>query len=141
MGLAVHYSFYTYVATVVEVAVVENKLRVIKVFTVADCGTVVNTDTVKAQLEGAAIFGMSLTFYGAISVEEGKVRQSNYHDYEMLRIHQAPEIEIEIVKSNDIPTGIGEPGVPVIAPAIVNAIFDATGKRYRKLPLKDYGLV
>lgn len=141
MGLAVHYSFYSYVATVVEVAVIDNKLRVIKVFTVADCGTVVNTDTVKAQLEGAAIFGMSLAFYGAISVEEGKVRQSNYHDYEMLRIHQAPEIEIEIVKSNDIPTGIGEPGVPVIAPAIVNAIFDATGKRYRKLPLKDYGLV
>ena len=141
LGLAVHYSFYTYVASVVEVSVIQNKLKVLKIYTVADCGTVVNTDTVKAQLEGAAIFGMSLAYYGAISLEEGKVQQSNYHDYEMLRIHQAPEIEIEIVKSSEIPTGIGEPGVPVIAPAIVNAIFDATGKRYRNLPLKDYGLV
>lgn len=141
LGLAVHYSFYTYVATAVEVSVIENKLKVHKVFTVADCGTVVNTDTVKAQLEGAAIFGMSLAYYGDISLEEGKVMQSNYHDYQMLRIHETPEIDIEIVKSNDIPTGIGEPGVPVIAPAIINAIFDATGKRYRNLPLKAYGLV
>jgi isoquinoline 1-oxidoreductase beta subunit len=141
LGLAVHYSFYSYVATVVEVSFINNKLKVLKVFTVADCGTVVNTDTVKAQLEGAAVFGMSLAYYGAITMEEGKVQQSNYHDYEMLRIHQAPEIEIEIVKSSDIPTGIGEPGVPVVAPAIVNAIFAATGKRYRNLPLKDYGLV
>ena len=141
LGMAVHYSFYTYVATVVEVSVIENKLKVHKVFTVADCGTVVNTDTVKAQLEGAAIFGMSLAYYGDISMEEGKVMQSNYHDYQMLRIHEAPDIDIEIVKSNDVPTGIGEPGVPVIAPAIINAIFDATGKRYRNLPLKAYGLV
>lgn len=141
LGIAVHYSFYTYVASVVEVSVIQNKLKVLKVFTVADCGIAVNTDTVKAQLEGAAIFGMSLTYYGDISVDDGKVKQSNYHDYEMLRIHQAPEIEIEIVKSSDIPTGIGEPGVPVIAPAIVNAIFAATGKRYRNLPLKVYGLI
>jgi len=141
LGLAVHYSFYTYVATAVEVSVIENKLKVHKIFTVADCGTVVNTDTVNAQLEGAAIFGMSLAYYGDISMEEGKVMQSNYHDYQMVRIHETPEIHIEIVKSKEIPTGIGEPGVPVIAPAIINAIFDATGKRYRNLPLKSYGLV
>ncbi len=136
LGIAVHYSFYTYVASVVEVSVIDNKLKVHDVFTVVDCGTVVNTDTVKAQLEGAAIFGMSLAYYGDISMEQGKVQQSNYHDYQMLRIHEAPKIHIEIVESADIPTGIGEPGVPVIAPAIVNAIYNATGKRYRNLPLK-----
>jgi isoquinoline 1-oxidoreductase beta subunit len=136
LGLAVHYSFYSYVATVVEVSVIGNKLKVHDVFTVVDCGTVVNKDTVIAQLEGAAIFGMSLAYYGDISMEQGKVQQSNYHDYQMLRIHETPKVHIEIVENGDIPTGIGEPGVPVIAPAIVNAIYNATGKRYRKLPLK-----
>ncbi len=140
LGLAVHYSFYSYVATVVEVSVIENKLKVHDVFTVVDCGTVVNRDTVIAQLEGAAIFGMSLAYYGDISMEQGKVQQSNYHDYQMIRIHEAPKIHIEIVDNGDIPTGIGEPGVPVIAPAIVNAIYNATGKRYRKLPLKSADL-
>lgn len=140
LGLAVHYSFYSYVATVVEVSVIENKLKVHDVFTVVDCGTVVNRDTVIAQLEGAAIFGMSLAYYGDISMEQGKVQQSNYHDYQMLRIHEAPKIHIEIVENGDIPTGIGEPGVPVIAPAIVNAIYNATGKRYRNLPLKTADL-
>ena len=140
LGLAVHYSFYSYVATVVEVSIIENKLKVHDVFTVVDCGTVVNRDTVIAQLEGAAIFGMSLAYYGDISMEQGKVQQSNYHDYQMLRIHEAPKIHIEIVENGDIPTGIGEPGVPVIAPAIVNAIYNATGKRYRNLPLKTADL-
>ena len=140
LGLAVHYSFYSYVATVVEVSVIENKLKVHDVFTVVDCGTVVNRDTVIAQLEGAAIFGMSLAYYGDISMDQGKVQQSNYHDYQMLRIHEAPKVHIEIVENGDIPTGIGEPGVPVIAPAIVNAIYNATGKRYRNLPLKTADL-
>lgn len=140
LGLAVHYSFYSYVATVVEVSVIDNKLKVHDVFTVVDCGTVVNRDTVVAQLEGAAIFGMSLTYYGDISMEQGKVQQSNYHDYQMLRIHEAPKVHIEIVENGDIPTGIGEPGVPVIAPAIINAIYNATGRRYRKLPLKTADL-
>jgi len=141
LGLAVHYSFYTYVASVVEVSVIEGQLKVHEIHTVVDCGTVVNRDTVMAQMEGAAIFGMSLTFYGDITVEKGIVQQSNYHDYQMVRIHQTPKIHIEIIESQDIPTGIGEPGVPVIAPAIVNAIFNATGKRYRNLPLKAFGLV
>ena len=139
MGVAIHYSFYTYVASVVEVSVIDDKLKVINVFTVADCGTVVNTDTVKSQLEGAAIFGMSLAYYGDISTENGAVMQSNFHDYQMLRIHESPNIHVEIVKSDDLPTGIGEPGVPVIAPAIVNAVYHATGKRYRNLPLKTVG--
>ena len=140
-GLAVHYSFYSYVASVVEVSVVDGKVKVDKIWTVADCGTVVNQDTVRAQLEGAAIFGLSLAFYGNITASDGIIDQSNYHDYEMLRIHQAPEIQVEIVESSDVPTGIGEPGVPVIAPALINAIFDATGTRYRSLPLKSHGLI
>lgn len=141
LGIALHYSFFTYVATVVEVSVIKNKLTVHDVFTVVDCGTVVNHNTVRAQLEGAAVFGMSLAFFGEIDVEKGEVRQSNYHDYQMVRIHQTPKVHIEIVESNDIPTGIGEPGVPVIAPAIVNAIYQATGERYRSLPLEATGLI
>ncbi len=141
MGLAIHYSFYTYVATVVEVSVINNKLRVHNIHTAVDCGTVVNTNTVKAQLEGAAIFGMSLAYYGKITAKDGAVEQSNYHDYKILTIDKAPIINIEIVKSDTIPTGIGEPGVPVIAPAIINAIFNTTGKRYKTLPLADHGLV
>lgn len=141
LGLAVHYSFYTYVATIIEVSVIEEQLKVHEIFTVVDCGTVVNRDTVKAQMEGAAIFGMSLSYYGEITLKDGRVQQGNYHDYKLVRIHQAPKIHIEIIESQDLPTGIGEPGVPVIAPAIVNAIYDATGKRYRSLPLQSFGLV
>ena len=140
-GIAIHYSFYSYVASVVEVSVREGKLKIHKIFTVADCGTVVNHNTVRAQLEGAAVFGLSLALYGKITTQEGRVVQGNYHDYQMLRIHQTPDIQVEVVQSEDLPTGIGEPGVPVIAPALVNAIFDATGKRYRSLPLEAHGLL
>ena len=139
MGIAIHYSFYTYVASVVEVSVKDDKLKVLNVYTAVDCGTVVNTDTVKSQLEGAAVFGMSLAYYGDISTENGAIMQSNFHDYQMLRIHEAPDVHVEIVKSEELPTGIGEPGVPVIAPAIINAVYNATGKRYRSLPLKTVG--
>lgn len=141
MGLAVHYSFYSYVASVVEVSVLENKLKVHNVHSVIDCGTFVNTNTIKAQMEGAAIFGMSLAYYGKITAKNGVIEQSNYHDYKMLRINEAPDIQVEIVKSEELPTGVGEPGVPVIAPAIINAIYNATGKRYKNLPLEDFGLV
>ncbi|MCA0931921.1 molybdopterin-dependent oxidoreductase [Lutimonas saemankumensis] len=141
LGLAVHYSFYSYVASVVEVSVIDGNLKVHDVFTVVDCGTVVNKNTVKAQLEGAAIFGMSLAYYGNISTDQGSVEQSNFHDYRVLRMHESPNVHVEIVESSKAPTGIGEPGVPVIAPAIVNAIFNATGKRYRNLPLSNEGLV
>ena len=141
LGLAVHYSFYSYVASVVEVSVIENKLKVHNVNSVIDCGRYVNTNTIKAQMEGAAIFGMSLAYYGKITAKNGIIQQSNYHDYKMLRINEAPDIQVEIVKSSDISTGVGEPGVPVIAPAIINAIYNATGKRYKNLPLEDFGLV
>ena len=141
IGLAVHYSFYSHVAAAVELSVVDGKVKIHKINTVIDCGTVINRDTVTAQMEGAAIFGMSLAFFGKITAKNGEIEQSNFHDYQMLRMPDAPKIDVEIIESNDKPTGVGEPGVPVIAPAIVNAIFKARGKRYRNLPLSDYGLV
>jgi isoquinoline 1-oxidoreductase beta subunit len=140
-GLAVHYSFYSYVASVVEVSLVNNKVKVHNVYTAIDCGTVVNRDTVKAQMEGSAVFGMSLAFYGKITAKDGAIEQNNYTDYQMIRINDAPNVHVEIIESSEKPTGVGEPGVPVIAPAIVNALYQLTGKRYYNLPLSDYGLV
>jgi isoquinoline 1-oxidoreductase beta subunit len=140
-GLAVQYSFYTYVASVVEVSMIDNKVKVHNVYTVIDCGTAVNRDTIKSQLEGAAIFGMSLAFYGKITAKDGAIEQNSYSDYRMIRMNEAPKVHVEIVDSTERPTGVGEPGVPVIAPAIINAIFKLTGKRYYNLPLSDYDLV
>lgn len=140
-GLSVHYSFYSYVASVVEISMIDNKVKVHNVYTVIDCGTTVNKDTIKAQMEGAAIFGMSLAYYGKITAKNGAIEQSNFSDYKMIRMNEIPKVHVEIVESTEIPTGVGEPGVPVIAPAIVNAIYKLTGKRYYNLPLSDYGLV
>jgi isoquinoline 1-oxidoreductase beta subunit len=101
-----------------------------------------NKDNIKNQLEGAAIFGMSLALYGKVSAKNGAVEQHNFYDYPMTRMKDAPKIHIDIIdKMDEPPTGVGEPGVPVIAPAICNAIFNATGIRYRTLPLIDEGLV
>ncbi len=141
LGIAVHYSFYSYIASVMEVSVKDDKLKVHDVWSVIDCGTAVNTDTIESQMQGAAMFGLSLAYYGKITTKNGAVEQSNYHDYQMLRISDAPKVHVEIIKSTDKPTGVGEPGVPVIAPALSNAIFAATGKRYHNLPLMDEGLV
>ncbi|XMO85875.1 xanthine dehydrogenase family protein molybdopterin-binding subunit [Algibacter sp. AS12] len=141
IGLAVHYSFYSYVAAAVEVSVENDRLKVHQVTLAVDCGMAINKDTIKAQMEGAAVFGMSLAFYGKITAKNGAIEQSNFHDYQMLRMPDVPKIHVDIIESNDKPTGVGEPGVPVIAPAIINAIFKATGKRYKSLPLSDHGLV
>jgi isoquinoline 1-oxidoreductase beta subunit len=141
IGLAVHYSFYSYIASAIEVSVIDGKLKVINIHSVIDCGTAVNKNTIRSQMEGAAIFGMSLAYYGKITAKNGVIEQSNYHDYQMIRINEAPKIDVEIINSTAKPTGVGEPGVPVIAPAIVNAIFNATGERYHSLPLMDHDLV
>ena len=142
MGIAIHYSFYSYVATAVEVSMNNGKVKVENVWTTIDCGLVLNKDNVINQLEGAAIFGMSIALFGKISTKEGAVEQNNFFDYPMTRMKNAPKIHIEIMdKMNEKPTGVGEPGVPVMAPAICNAIFNAIGKRYRSLPLIDEGLV
>jgi len=141
LGLAVHYSFLSYVACVAEVSVINDKVKVHKVYMVIDCGTPINKDTIIAQMQGSVIFGMSLAFYGEITAKNGAVEQSNFHDYPLIRMSEAPEIEVEIIASESNPTGVGEPGVPVVAPAILNAIFKATGKRYRSLPLDKHNLV
>lgn len=142
LGVAIHYSFYSYVATIVEVSVKNDKVKVENVWTTIDCGLALNKDNIKNQLEGAAIFGMSIALYGKISATEGAVEQNNFFDYQMTRMKDAPNIHIDIMdKMHEPPTGVGEPGVPVMAPAICNAIFNATGKRVRSLPLIDEGLV
>ncbi|WP_369753332.1 molybdopterin cofactor-binding domain-containing protein [Flavobacterium sp. WC2409] len=140
-GIAVQYSFYSYVASVVEVSMVNNKIKVHNIYTAIDCGTVINKDTVKAQMEGAAIFGMSLAFYGKITAKNGAIEQNSFTDYKMIRMNEIPNVHVEIVESTENPTGVGEPGVPVIAPAIINAIFKLTGKRYHNLPLSDFDIV
>ena len=141
IGIAAHRSFCTYVATIVEVSFENGKVKLESVYNAVDCGKVLNPDRVRSQMEGAAIFATTLAYYGDITCKEGQVEQSNFHDYQMARINEIPEIHTYIVKSDLLPTGIGEPGVPPFAPALCNAIFNATGKRYRRLPLKQYNIV
>ena len=141
LGVAIHYSFYSYVATVVEVSVKSKKVKVENIYSVLDCGLYVNRDAVINQMEGAAIFGMSLTMFGKISTKNGVVEQSNFHDYQMTRMIDVPNIYVHLVDNNEAPTGVGEPGVPPISAAITNAIFNASGKRVRSLPLSDHGMV
>lgn len=142
-GIAVHRSFFTYVASVVEVEVDnQGRLRIPRVDTVVDAGTVVHPDRIRAQFEGAAVFGASLALMGEITLGDGKIQQSNFHNYPVARINESPiETHVQIVASTAAPAGIGEPGVPPIAPAICNAIFAATGKRIRELPIKKTKLV
>lgn len=136
-GIATHFSFSSYVGQVAEVSVDKNgAVRVHRVVCAVDCGRVVNPDTVKAQMEGGIIFGLTAALKDEITLEGGRVQQRNFHDYPMLRINESPEIEVYIVPSTQDPTGVGEPGVPPVAPAVANAIFAATGKRIRKLPIR-----
>jgi isoquinoline 1-oxidoreductase beta subunit len=122
--------------------VIDKKVKVENIWTTIDCGLALNKDNIKNQLEGAAIFGMSIALYGKISAKEGAVEQNNFFDYQMTRMQDAPNIHINIMDAmHQPPTGVGEPGVPVIAPAICNAIFNATGERVRSLPLVDLGMV
>ncbi|WP_434951497.1 molybdopterin cofactor-binding domain-containing protein [Shewanella sp. HL-SH4] len=134
-GFAIHRSFVSYVAVATLVEVIDGKLRVLKTIAAIDAGLVVNPDRVKSQTEGAVIFGLSLAMMGEITFKEGKVEQSNFHDYLLLRLPQCPDIEVILVPSNANPAGVGEPGVPPVAPSLTNAIYAATGKRYRDLPL------
>ena len=101
-----------------------------------DCGLAVSPDGVRAQMEGSIVFGLTAALYGEITIEKGSVQQSNFHNYRMLRLNEMPLIDVYIVPSAEKMGGAGEPGVPSIAPALANALFAATGKRYRKLPLR-----
>ncbi|MBA3255862.1 MAG: xanthine dehydrogenase family protein molybdopterin-binding subunit [Pyrinomonadaceae bacterium] len=135
-GIATHFSFDSYVAQVAEVSVdKQGAVRVHRVVCAVDCGRVVNPDTVKAQMEGGINFGLTAALKSEITLDRGRVQQRNFHDYQMLRINEAPQIEVYIVPSTEKPTGVGEPSVPPVAPALANAIFAATGKRIRKLPI------
>jgi isoquinoline 1-oxidoreductase subunit beta len=134
-GVAVHESFGTVVAQVAEVTVKDNTFRVDRVVCAVHCGIAVNPDIVRAQMEGGIGFGLSAALYGKVTLKDGLVEQSNFHDYPLLRINEMPAIDVHIVPSTDKPSGVGEPGVPVIAPAVANALAAATGKRVRALPL------
>ena len=136
LGIAAHSSFATDVAEIAEVSIENGEIRVHKVTCVADVGTAINPDIVRAQLEGAVMFGLTATLYGRIDLNQGEVKQSNFHDYPILRMDRAPAVDVILVNSGGDPTGIGEPGVPPIAPAVANAVFKATGQRLRELPLK-----
>jgi isoquinoline 1-oxidoreductase beta subunit len=140
-GIAAHFSFDSYVAQVIEASVEKNGVvKVHRVVCALDCGMVINPDTVKAQMEGGIIFGLTAALKTEITFKDGRVEQGNFHDYQMLRIFESPEVEVHIVPSTENPTGVGEPGVPPAAPALANAIFAATGKRIRRLPIRSSDL-
>jgi isoquinoline 1-oxidoreductase subunit beta len=141
MGIATHRSFLTYVATVVQAEVKDGQVIIHRVDTALDAGTVVNPLIAKQQFEGAAVMGTSIGFFGEISATDGVIDQSNFDTFQVARMNVAPkETNIYIVESDAPPAGVGEPGLPPVAPAIYNAIFAATGKRYREMPLTKVGL-
>jgi isoquinoline 1-oxidoreductase beta subunit len=136
-GIAVHSTFgVTHVAQIAEVSIEDGEIRVHKVTCAVDCGRVINPDGVIAQMESGIIFGMTAALYGEITLEDGQIRQSNFHDYRLVRMPEAPVIDVHILETDNSPTGIGEMGVPPIAPAIANAIFALTGNPVRKLPIR-----
>jgi isoquinoline 1-oxidoreductase subunit beta len=135
-GVSLQFVFGTYMAQVAEVEVSKNgAVRVRRVVCAVDCGTVVNPDTVEAQIQGAIIFGITAALYGEITLKDGRVQQTNFDTYQMLRMNEAPAIEVHIVQNSEPPGGMGEPGTSAIVPAVTNAIFAATGKRLRSLPI------
>jgi isoquinoline 1-oxidoreductase subunit beta len=137
-GVSCQFAFGSYLAQVADVSVgPDGDVRVHRVVCAVDCGHMVNPDTVVAQMEGGIIFGLTAALWGEITVDKGRVQQSNFNDYRVMRINEAPVIEVYMVNSQDDPGGIGEPGTSGAAPALVNAVYAATGKRLRKLPIGD----
>jgi len=134
-GVAVHESFGSFVAQVAEVSVDAGRIRVHRVVCAVDCGIAVNPETIRAQMESAVAFGLSAALFSALHFKNGRVQESNYHDYRVLRMNEMPEVEVHIVPSTAKPGGIGETGVPPIAPAVANAVAALTGQRLRELPL------
>ncbi len=140
-GVAVHESFGSVIAHVAEVSVSKDgRPRVHRFVSVIDCGPVVNPDTVRAQMESGIVFGLSAALYDEITFENGRVKQGNFHNYPMLRMHEMPVVEVHVAPSGERMGGVGEPGVPPVAPALVNAIFAATGVRVRSLPVRRVNL-
>ncbi len=140
-GVSLQFVFGTYMAQVAEVEVSKDgEVRVRRVVCAVDCGIVVNPDTVRAQIEGAIIFGITAALFGEITLKDGRVEQTNFDTYQILRMNEAPAIEVHIVQSVEPPGGMGEPGTSAIVPAVTNAIFAAIGKRLRKLPIDTAAL-
>ncbi len=137
-GVAVHSSFGSYVAEVAEVSVDETagRIRVHRVTCAVDCGIAVNPETIRSQLQGAVAYGLAAALHSAVTIRDGEVVESNFHDYEVLRLADMPSVDVHIVPSTEPPGGIGEPGTPPIAPAVANAVFALTGKRLRDMPFR-----
>ncbi|MCC5794881.1 MAG: xanthine dehydrogenase family protein molybdopterin-binding subunit [Chromatiales bacterium] len=135
-GLALHESFGAIVGQIAEVRLADGGFRVERVICVIDCGSVVNPDIVRQQMEGGIIFGLTAALHGEITLRDGAVQERNFDAYRMLRLADSPEIEVRIIENSEPPGGVGEPGTPPIAPAVANALFAATGQRLRNLPLK-----
>jgi len=134
-GVALHESFGSVVAQVAEVSIEAGKPRVHRIVCAMDCGTVVNPNIVAQQLEGSVILALTAALYGKIDIVGGAVQQTNFPNYPMVRMAEAPRVETWLIASERPPGGVGEPGVPPVAPAVANALFALTGKRHRALPL------
>ena len=134
-GIAVHESFGSFVAQVAEVSVTNGEVKVHRIVSAIDCGLAVNPDSLKAQMESSVSFGLGAAMQSEITFKDGKVVQSNFHDYQVMRMANMPKVEVYIVQSTEKMGGVGEPGLPPVAPAVTNAIFAATGKRIRTLPI------
>src|ERR1700704_2594164 len=140
-GVSLQFVFATYMAHVAEVEVSKDgAVRVRRVVCAVDCGTVVNPDTIRAQIQSAVIFGITAALYGEITLKDGRVEQTNFDSYQILRMNEAPAIEVHIVQNFEPPGGMGEAGTSAIVPAVTNAIYAATGKRMRKLPVDTAAL-
>jgi isoquinoline 1-oxidoreductase beta subunit len=140
-GVSVQFAFASYMAHVAEVEVdKDGAVRVRRVVCAVDCGTAVNPDAIQAQVQSAVMFGVTAALYGAVTLKDGRVEQSNFHDYKILRMNEAPAVEVHIVRSTEPPGGMGEAGTSCVVPAVVNAVFAATGKRLRKLPIDSSAL-
>jgi isoquinoline 1-oxidoreductase subunit beta len=140
-GIAVGQSFGSYVAEVAEVSVgADGTPKIHRVVAAVDCGMTVNPEIIRRQIEGSIVYGLSAALYGKITLSDGKVEQGNFHNYPVLRLSEMPKVEVHILPSTEKPGGIGEPGTPPVAPAVVNAIFAATGKRLRSLPIDTAAL-
>jgi CO/xanthine dehydrogenase Mo-binding subunit len=136
-GIAVFDYGGTRVAQVAEVRVSKaGAVAVDRVVCAFDCGTIVSPDTVRAQIESSIVWGISAALFGEVTIKDGRTQQSNFHDYRVLKLAETPKIEIHLAKNTETPTGVGEPAVPPVAPAIANAVFAATGRRVRRLPMR-----
>jgi isoquinoline 1-oxidoreductase beta subunit len=140
-GIAAHSCYGSHIAHVIEVQKLKtDKLKISRVVCVIDCGIAVNPDIIKAQVEGGIAFALSAALFQKITFKDGLVQQDNFHQYPMLSMKDMPQVEVHILDSQAPPTGVGEPVVPTVAPALANAIFSITGKRMRSLPFSDAGI-